>query len=115
VPVAADHPAEVATSIVWPVVGWCREPSETHQLVVQGEMRPAVPAMLCAADVLPASSCEEPVVTARHQLRPVLQRDPVGGLHRRPMVDDVRRHVAPVRPVANRPVDGVPHPNVGER
>ena len=48
-------------------------------------------------------SCQEPVVAAGHQLRSVLQGDPVGGLHRRPVVEHVAwsrsRRYAPSRTV----------------
>src|SRR5215208_5608842 len=80
VPVAADHPAQVATSIVRPTVRRCREPARSHQLVVACQVRPPVRAMLGAGDVLPSPVAQEPVVAAGHQLRPVLECDPVGGL-----------------------------------
>jgi hypothetical protein len=114
VPVAADDPAEIATPIVRRAVRRRREPARAHQLAVQRQMRSAIPAMLGAGDVLPSAVAQEPVVAAGDKLRPVLQGDPVGGLDRRPVVDDVRGHIPAAGPVPDRSVDGVPGSHVGE-
>src|SRR3954467_7667122 len=87
-------PAEEAAEVSAPVVrrgevGTDRELSCAREMVVQREMRPSQRALLCAGYVLPLTApSPEAVVSARHELGAVLQRDPEGRLERGPMGED---------------------------
>src|SRR6266508_2090887 len=78
-------------------------------------MRSPVSTMLRASDVLPASVRQEVVVAAGDELGPVFERDPIGGLDRRPMSQHLRGHVPPVLAVPDGPVDVVPHSYLSQR
>src|SRR5262245_4889019 len=58
--------------------------------------------------MLPPTVTEEPVIAARDQLRPVLERHPIGPLRRFPMREHLRRDVAAVPTPHRRPVDALP-------
>ena len=75
VTVAADHPAEVAASVVVVALRLVGEPAGAEQVVVACQVWPASAALLGARDVLPASSGQESMVAARQQPGAVLERD----------------------------------------
>src|SRR6185437_7417654 len=62
--ISTDHAAQVAASVGYRLLRRVREPAEAHELVVRGEERALVRALLGAGDVLPAAFGEEAVVAA---------------------------------------------------
>src|SRR6266704_6113 len=114
-PISANYPAEVAPLIIESFLRRRCEPSWTHKVTVDPQMRPLERPVLLAGDVLPASVRQESVVAAGDEFRPVLERDPVGRLDRRPMGQDLRRHVPTVLSVEGRTVDGVPDSHLSQR
>src|SRR5690349_16670715 len=73
VAVATHDPAQVAALVVAGPVRSRGELSCAEELVVRGEMRPPVGALLRAGDELPTSPRQEPVIAARDELRAVLE------------------------------------------
>ncbi len=112
---AADHAAEIAAPVLNRVLWPFREPAEAHELVVRGEERPLVRALLRPGDVLPSALGQEPVVAAGDELGPVFERDPVGGLDRGPVSQDLGAHVPAIASVPDRPVDSVSDSEVSDR
>jgi hypothetical protein len=82
-PVAADHSAQVSRPIVSVVIRPGGEAADSHQLVVEGQMRPPGAALLRARHVLPLSASRpEPVIATADDLGAVFEHDPVGRLDR---------------------------------
>src|SRR5687767_3484654 len=73
-----------------------------------------MPALLRAGHVLPSALAEEPVVTAGDQLGPVLQQEAKSPPTRLPVCEDLGRHIAAVRTLANGAVDLVANPKICE-
>ena len=70
--------------------------------------------VLAGGDVPPPLLSKEAVVPARHELRPGLQRHPVGRLHRAPVVAHHRRGIAAGQAARHGAVDLVAGPDLRE-
>src|SRR5207247_624358 len=90
------------------------EPTGADELVVHRQVWPTVTALLCTAHVFPTPVRQESMVAARDELCPILQDDPVGGLDRRPMRDDLRPGVVVILLAANCAVDLIADSHIGE-
>src|SRR5215472_11422141 len=82
VTVAADHPAQIAATVVsGRLRGLCKR-TDAHELVVDSEVRAPRCALLGAGYVFPAAGGgQEPVVGAADQAGAVRERYSVGGFH----------------------------------
>ncbi len=80
VAVTTDQTAEIAPAVINGLLRGGREPTDTEQRVVGGQMRATTTPLLATRDVLPAPPGEEPVITARDEFRAVFKSDSVGRL-----------------------------------
>ncbi len=92
-PVRADDPAQVAAAVIRVHERSRRECPGAHERIGARQARSARLPRRCARYVPPAALGQEAVIAAGHDLRPVLQRDAIRGLHRRP----VREHLVSAR------------------
>ena len=114
VAVAADHAGKVATPVIGSALRpWC-EPTGPHQLVVDREVWTPSPTLLPTRDVLPASIGQEAMIPAGHEHGSVFEEDPVPGLDRRPVGEDLGRDIAAVPAPYDRSADRVSHLHVGD-
>src|SRR5262249_47274069 len=111
--VTADHARQIPAPVVGRWLLRSAEGARPHQLVVRREMR-SLPT-LALADELPTAFGQEPVITARDQLRAVGERDAIAGLLCLPMSEDTRLDVVTVPTTPLRTVDLVADSQLGDR
>jgi hypothetical protein len=113
--VAADHAAQIPPLVVRTVVGPGREAPGAEQAVVDRQVSALHLAPLGVGHVLPAAVGQKTVIAARDQLRAVLERRPVGPADGRPVVQHLRRDIAPVNTPTHGAVDEVAGSDLGHR
>ena len=113
--VAADHPAQVTAPVSGRVLRRLREPADSHQLVVDGEEWSLQRTRLGPRHMLPATLGQETVITAANKLGAALQDDPIGRLYRGPLRQDGGERVPAIVAFADRAVDIIPDPDLGDR
>jgi hypothetical protein len=107
--------AEIPAPVVGIVHGRSRELPRASEPGVRCQVRPARGALLGPDDVLPSAVAEEAMISARDELRPVVERHPERGLDRAPVGTNLCPHVPPVGAALLGAVDRVPDLEVGER
>src|SRR5205814_8533272 len=110
---AADHARQLAAPVVDRPFPRSNESTHAHQLVVHGEVR-TWPAR-AIDDELPAALGQEPVITARDQLRAVGKDDAIALFLRLPMRQDPSLDIAPIPTAPLRAVDLVTDHELGDR
>jgi hypothetical protein len=91
------------------------EHPRAHELVGERQMRALEPPLLGADDVLPAAVRQEPMIAARHQLRPVLECHAVCRLSHHPVVEDLSEHIPAIGATTLGAIDPVAGPEMTDR
>src|SRR6202012_4226306 len=113
--VAADHSAQVATSVSGGLLGRLRKAADPHQLVVDSKEWSLEWTRLGSGHMLPAALGQEAVITTTDKVSAVLKGDPIGGLNRRPVRQYRGQSVPAVEALADRAVNFFPFSDLGQR
>jgi hypothetical protein len=112
--IAADHPAQIAGPIVAIRSMGVRAPagvrkgSDSHQLVLRRQMRPAMAALFGSRDEFPSALSQESVIRPGNQLGAILQLDSVGRFDDAPVRKHLRDRVSTIPTLSDRAIDPSP-------